>query len=108
MKDVFIYGSDDGIRWLEKGSKTLSTNTHEWSSGVRFSQHPESPRKVYVDASQSEITFTLDKAEATTLLASGSVELEPVGGSNVELRADGGTASAASATRWHSGYVQRK
>ena len=109
MKDVFIYGSDDGISWIEKGNKstTLSTSTNEWSSGVRFSQHPDSPRKVYVDATRTEVTFTLDKSEATALLESSAVELDPVGGSNVELRADGDGATA-NQTRWHSGYVQRK
>lgn len=109
MKDVFIYGSDDGISWIEKGAKgTLSTTTNEWSSGVRFSQHPDSPRKVYVDESAGQVTFTLDKAEATTTLETSSVELDPQGGSNIELRADGDGATADQSTRWYGGYVQRR
>ena len=109
MRNVYIYGGKDGISWTEKGtSTTLSSTDTEWSSGVAFKQHPDSPAKVYVVVDGNDITFTLDGSLGKALEGQ-TVELEPSGKSDIFLRSDlDGGATAAQGTRWYSGYVQRK
>ncbi|MCH9684670.1 MAG: hypothetical protein K0V04_24760 [Deltaproteobacteria bacterium] len=109
MKDVFIYGDDDGaIRWTDDAAVEPSTTPTRFATEVRYQQHPRSPQDVFVaGSSNNELYFTLEGGG--TELKTSAVAMRPPAGQSVVLEQDptssSSTAGAHQGKRWHSGYV---
>lgn len=115
MKTVYLHGSSNGIQWVEdQSSNTLSSSASQWGDQVRFAQHPNSERDVFVSDSGQEVAFSLQGSSSDTL-RSRTIELSPRNNQDVFLREDDGAGSGSGQSggggqggrRWHSGYVQR-
>lgn len=107
MKTVYIHGSNSGIRWVEEtASSSMSTDSSQWSSGVKFEQHPDSEQDVFVDETGGDVAFSLSRSASP--LKAKAIEMRPATEESVFFKADSGGSSAQQGQRWYSGYVQKK